>query len=134
MDAAARAQRTAPPALMLSPAGYEDVALLDGPMLDQFRAQHAALLAMDEDALLKPLAGPRTCLRPVKTSAAGTTPSPASIAGRHAWVRFGQYVSSLASAHAVTGDEAMLIYLGLAKRGEMARAAKAQGRTQSVRS
>src|SRR5450755_1851622 len=35
-------------------AAYADVTLLDGPLLDQFRAQHATLLAMDEDALLKP--------------------------------------------------------------------------------
>src|SRR5271155_3502429 len=30
------------------------VTLLNGPMLEQFRTHHATLLAMDEDALLKP--------------------------------------------------------------------------------
>ena len=39
---------------MLKPVDYSDVVLLDGPMREQFRAQHATLLALDEDALLKP--------------------------------------------------------------------------------
>src|SRR5471030_941205 len=43
-----------PPAVMMTPAPRADVTMLDGPMLEQFRAHHATLLAMDEDALLKP--------------------------------------------------------------------------------
>ena len=38
----------------LRPAAYGAVTLHAGPMLAQFQAQHATLLAMDEDALLKP--------------------------------------------------------------------------------
>jgi hypothetical protein len=39
---------TAAPSLKF--AAYADVTLLDGPLLDQFRARHATMLAMDEDA------------------------------------------------------------------------------------
>ncbi len=38
----------------LSQFNYGDVQLLDGPMLDQFNANHAFFLAIDEDKLLKP--------------------------------------------------------------------------------
>src|SRR5215475_3493513 len=36
------------------PAAYSEVTLGEGPLLKQFAAQHATLLAMDDDALLKP--------------------------------------------------------------------------------
>ncbi len=36
------------------PVRRTDVVLREGPMLDQFRSHHATLLAMDENALLKP--------------------------------------------------------------------------------
>ena len=44
----------APTGPLLNPVRYADVTLHDGPMRDQCRSHHAALLAMDEDALLKP--------------------------------------------------------------------------------
>ncbi|MDE2182208.1 MAG: glycoside hydrolase family 127 protein [Alphaproteobacteria bacterium] len=95
----------------LTPASYGDVTLLDGPMLEQFRRQHDTLMAMDEDALLKPF----------RQRAGLAAPGP-DLGGWYNWVRkynipadfrgfipghcFGQYVSALSRAHAVTGDRA----------------------------
>jgi DUF1680 family protein len=99
----------APGAPMLTPAGYGDVALLDGPMLAQFRAQHATLLAMDEAALLKPfrqaagLPAPGADLGGWYNASAGFDP-PADMHGFIPGHSFGQYVSGLARAYAITGD------------------------------
>lgn len=96
---------------LLAPAAYADVTLLAGPMLDQFRAQHAALLAMDEDSLLKPfriaagLAAPGEDLGGWYNTAAAFNP-PADMHGFIPGHSFGQYVSSLARAYAITGDAA----------------------------
>jgi uncharacterized protein len=95
----------------LQPVPYADVQLLDGPALEQFRAQHRTLMAMDEDALLKPF----------RQAAALPAPGP-DLGGWYNWVArynvpadfrgfipghcFGQYVSGLARAHAITGDHA----------------------------
>ncbi|MGA9720772.1 MAG: twin-arginine translocation signal domain-containing protein, partial [Acidobacteriaceae bacterium] len=38
----------------LSPVGYEQVKLLDGPLREQFDRNHAFFLALSEDSLLKP--------------------------------------------------------------------------------
>jgi uncharacterized protein len=98
-------------AVMMSPAGRADVTLLDGPMLEQFRAHHATLLAMDEDALLKPfrsaagLAAPGEDLGGWYNASADFNP-PLDMHGYIPGHSFGQYVSSLARAYAVTGDEA----------------------------
>jgi DUF1680 family protein len=95
----------------LKPAAYADVTLLDGPLLDQFRAQHATLLAMDEDALLKPyrtaagLAAPGDDLGGWYNSSAAFDP-PRDMHGFIPGHSLGQYISSLARAYAVTGDEA----------------------------
>ena len=96
---------------VLTPAAYGDVVLLDGPMLAQFQAQHATLLAMDEDALLKPF-----------REAAGLAASGGDLGGwynaspefnpptdMHGFIpghSFGQYVSGLARAYAITHDDA----------------------------
>jgi DUF1680 family protein len=99
----------APGGPMLTPAGYGDVTLLDGPMLAQFRAQHATLLAMDEDALLKPfrqaagLPAPGQDLGGWYDASAAFDP-PADMHGFIPGHSFGQYVSGLARAYAVTGD------------------------------
>lgn len=98
-------------ATMMRPAGYADVTLLDGPMLEQFQSTHRTLLAMDEDALLKPF-----------RQAAGLPAPGEDLGGWYNWVKrynvpadfrgfipghcFGQYVSGLARAHAITGDRA----------------------------
>jgi uncharacterized protein len=96
---------------MLKPAGYGDVTLLEGPMLAQFRAQHATLLALDEDALLKPFRGaaglpaPGGDLGGWYNASSGFNP-PMDMHGFIPGHSFGQYVSGLARAHAITGDEA----------------------------
>jgi uncharacterized protein len=95
---------------MMRPAGYAEVALLDGPMQSQFQAHHATLLAMDEDALLKPfrraagLPAPGEDLGGWYNASAGFNP-PRDMHGFIPGHSFGQYVSSLARAYALTGDE-----------------------------
>lgn len=95
----------------MRPVRRTDVDLLEGPMLDQFRSHHATLLAMDEDALLKPfrkaagLAAPGDDLGGWYNASAGFDP-PADMHGFIPGHSFGQYVSSLARAYAMTGDDA----------------------------
>jgi uncharacterized protein len=85
------------------------VALLDGPMLEQFRAHHATLLAMDEDALLKPfrvaagLPAPGDDLGGWYNASSSFNP-PQDMHGFIPGHSFGQYLSSLARAYAVTGN------------------------------
>jgi hypothetical protein len=93
---------------LLSQFGYDDVELLDGPMRRQFDANHALFLAIDEDMLLKPF-----------RQRAGL-PAPGEDMGGwydnsldfdphgdfHGFIpghSFGQYLSGLARAYAVTG-------------------------------
>src|SRR6202789_2742812 len=105
------APAAASPETVMRPARYDEVGLLDGPMRDQFRAQHTTLLAMDEDALLKPFraaAGqpaPGPDLGGWYNASAGFDP-PADMHGFIPGHSFGQYVSSLARAYAATGDGA----------------------------
>src|SRR5579872_2026395 len=98
-------------ATTLSQFDYADVELLEGPMLTQFRANHAFFLALDEDALLKPF----------RQKAGLPAPGP-DMGGWYSWSdefdppnnmtgyvpghTFGQYVSGLARAYAATGDPA----------------------------
>ncbi|HWA91451.1 MAG TPA: beta-L-arabinofuranosidase domain-containing protein [Rhizomicrobium sp.] len=102
----------APPATHpMLPVRRADVTLLDGPMLAQFRSHHATLLAMNEDALLKPfrqaagLPAPGDDLGGWYNASAGFDP-PADMHGFIPGHSFGQYVSSLARAYAMTGDGA----------------------------
>lgn len=103
-------ERAPPVALRMRPADYGAVTLLDGPMREQFRAQHATLLAMDEDALLKPfrqaagLAAPGEDLGGWYSASADFNP-PGDLRGYIPGHSFGQYVSSLSRAYAVTGHE-----------------------------
>jgi hypothetical protein len=93
----------------LSQFGYGDVALMDGPMRQQFDANHALFLALNEDMLLKPF-----------RQRAGQ-PAPGDDMGGwydnsdefdphgsfHGFIpghSFGQYLSGLARAYAVTGS------------------------------
>ena len=88
---------------------YADVTLHDGPMLEQFRAQHATLLSMDEDALLKPfrvaagLPAPGVDLGGWYNASASFNP-PADMHGFIPGHSLGQYISGLARAYAITGD------------------------------
>lgn len=90
---------------------YSDVQLLDGPMLEQFRANLAFFLALNEDSLLKPF-----------RQAAGLPAPGEDMGGWYSWSdefdppnnmtgyipghSFGQYLSGLARAYAVSGDQA----------------------------
>jgi hypothetical protein len=94
---------------LLAPADRASVVLLEGPMREQFRAHQATLLAMDEDALLKPfrlaagLPAPGEDLGGWYNASSGFNP-PQDMHGFIPGHSFGQYVSSLARAYAVTGD------------------------------
>ncbi len=90
---------------------YSQVELLDGPMREQFRANHAFFLALDEDSLLKPF-----------RQAAGLPAPGEDMGGWYSWSdefdppnnmtgyvpghSFGQYLSGIARAYGVTGDAA----------------------------
>jgi hypothetical protein len=90
---------------------YGDVHLLEGPMLEQFRANHAFYLALNEDSLLQPF-----------RQKAGLPAPGEPMGGWYSWSKdfdpshnmtgyipghtFGQYMSGLARAYAATGDDA----------------------------
>ena len=90
---------------------YGDVQLHDGPMKKQFEENHARFQNLDDDRLLKvyrqvagmPGSGRRhgRLVRPT-----GFSLEKGDFHGFIAGHSFGQYVSGLARAYAVTGDEA----------------------------
>jgi hypothetical protein len=101
----------ATPGPAIRPAAYGNVTLLDGPLLDQFRAQHATLMAMDEDALLKPYRSAAGMPAPGDElggwyNASASFDPPRDMHGFIPGHSLGQYISGLARAYAVTGDEA----------------------------
>ncbi|HEY4973292.1 MAG TPA: beta-L-arabinofuranosidase domain-containing protein, partial [Steroidobacteraceae bacterium] len=93
----------------LRPAAYADVMLLESPLRDQCRAQQATLLAMDEDALLKPyriaagIDAPGDDLGGWYNAAARFDP-PRDMHGFIPGHSLGQYISGLARAYAASGD------------------------------
>jgi uncharacterized protein len=94
----------------LSQFDYAQVTLLEGPMLDQFTRNHKFFLALDEDGLLKPFrerAG-MPAPGPVMGGWYNDSPDydpPKNMTGYIAGHSFGQYLSGLARAYAVTGDK-----------------------------
>ncbi len=81
-----------------------------GRCVEQFDHNHDLFLHLDEDALLKPFRDGRECLPRDRTWADGTTTttdfSPPD--NFHAFIpghSFGQYLSALARAYAVTGSK-----------------------------
>jgi DUF1680 family protein len=91
--------------------GYPDVELLDGPMLEQFRANHAFFLALNEDSLLKPFRQRAGLPAPGDDMGGWYSWSdefdpPNNMTGYIPGHSFGQYLSGLARACAVTGDKA----------------------------
>ncbi len=94
----------------LSQFNYNQVTLLEGPMLDQFNRNHKFFLALDEDGLLKPFrerAG-MPAPGPVMGGWYNDSPDydpPKNMTGYIAGHSFGQYLSGLARAYAVTGDK-----------------------------
>jgi uncharacterized protein len=86
------------------------VTLLDGPMLEQFRAHHATLLAMNEDALLKPFRVAAGLSAPGEDlggwyNASSKFSLPQDMCGFIPGHSFGRYLSSLARAYAITGNQ-----------------------------
>lgn len=89
---------------------YGDVQLLEGPMLGQFRANHAFFLALDEDSLLKPFRQRAGLPAPGEDmggwySFSDEFDPPNNMTGYIPGHSFGQYLSGLSRAYAVTGDK-----------------------------
>ncbi len=90
---------------------YADVQLLDGPMLEQFRHNHSLFLNLNEDSLLKPFRQLGGMAAPGEDMGGWYSPSskfdpPKDMTAFIPGHSFGQYVSGLARAYAVTGDKA----------------------------
>jgi uncharacterized protein len=90
---------------------YQDVQLLDGPMLVQFQQNHALFLALNEDSMLKPFRQLSGLPAPGDDLGGWYTPSslfdpPKNMTGYVPGHTFGQWVSGLSRAYAVTGDKA----------------------------
>jgi DUF1680 family protein len=95
----------------LSQFDYGQVTLLEGPMLDQFTRNHQFFLGLDEDGLLKPfreragLPAPGPVMGGWYNDSPDYDP-PKNMTGYIAGHSFGQYLSGLSRAYAVTGDQA----------------------------
>ena len=90
---------------------YSDVRLLDGPMLEQFRANHAYFLALNDDSLLQPFRQKAGLPAPGEPMGGWYSWSkdfdpPKNMTGYVPGHTFGQYMSGLARAYAATRDEA----------------------------
>jgi len=95
----------------LQPFDYADVRLLEGPMLEQFRANHAYFLALNEDSLLQPFRQKAGLPAPGEPMGGWYSWSkdfdpPHNMTGYVPGHTFGQYMSGLARAYAATGDVA----------------------------
>ncbi len=100
-----------PSSTKLTQFDYANVQLLDGPMLEQFRHNHALFLGLNEDSLLKPFRQLSGLPAPGEDMGGWYSPSsefdpPKNMTGYIPGHSFGQYVSGLARAYAVTGDKA----------------------------
>lgn len=95
----------------LSQFEYGDVELLEGPMLDQFNRNHSFFMALSEDALLKPFRQAAGMPAPGEDMGGWYSFSkdfdpPRNFTGYVPGHSFGQYLSGLSRAYAVTGDKA----------------------------
>jgi uncharacterized protein len=102
---------TAPRPTRLEQFNYADVQLLDGPMLEQFRQNHTLFLNLNEDSLLKPFRQLAGQPAPGEDMGGWYSPSPdfdppKNMTGYIPGHSFGQYLSGLSRAYAVTGDKA----------------------------
>jgi DUF1680 family protein len=90
---------------------YADVQLLDGPMKRQFEENHARFLNVDDDRMLKVFRQVAGLAAPGEDMGGWYDLTGFSLEGNdfHGFIAghsFGQYVSGLARAYAVTGSEA----------------------------
>src|SRR5271170_1156838 len=104
-DAAANAAVT-----KLEQLNYDDVQLLDGPMLQQFKQNHSLFLNLNDDSLLKPFRQLAGLPAPGEDMGGWYSPSPdfdppKNMTGYVPGHSFGQYLSGLSRAYAVTGDK-----------------------------
>src|ERR1700728_1474844 len=89
---------------------YGDVPLLEGAMREQFERNHALFLPLSDDALLKPfrqragLAAPGEDMGGWYSFSKDFDP-PKNMTGYIPGHTFGQYLSGLARAYAITGDK-----------------------------
>lgn len=95
----------------LSQFEYPDVQLLEGPMLDQFKHNHMLFLNLSDDSLLKPFRQAAGMSAPGEEMGGWYSPSnrfdpPKDMTGYIPGHSFGQYLSGLARAYAITGDKA----------------------------
>src|SRR3984957_8097879 len=91
---------------------YGDVQLLEGPMREQFERNHALFLALSDDSLLKPFRQRAGQAAPGEDMGGWYSPSsefdpPHNMTGYIPGHSFGQYLSGLARAYAVTGDKSV---------------------------
>ncbi len=89
---------------------YKDIQLLDGPMLVQFQQNHSLFMGLNEDSLLKPFRQLAGQPAPGEDMGGWYTPSPLfdppkNMTGYVPGHSFGQYLSGLARAYAITGDK-----------------------------
>ncbi len=94
----------------ISQFAYSDVQMLDGPMLEQFNRNHAFFLALDDDRLLKPFRQRAGLPAPGEDMGGWYNFSPdfdppKNMTGYIPGHSFGQYLSGLARAYAVTGSK-----------------------------
>jgi DUF1680 family protein len=90
---------------------YDAVELLDGPMKDQFQANHEFFLALDEDSLLKPFRQKAGLPAPGEDMGGWYSWSdefdpPNNMTGYIPGHSFGQYLSALARDYAATHNKA----------------------------
>jgi DUF1680 family protein len=105
---------------------YSDVQLLDGPMKRQFEENHARFLNLDDDRMLKVFRQVAGLAAPGDDMGGWYDLTGFSLEGNdfHGFIAghtFGQYVSALARAYAVTGSEAT--------RAKVSRLVKGYGET-----
>ena len=96
---------------ILFPLEYGQVQLLEGPLLEQFHHQHNLYLNLDDDSLLKPFRQLTGQPAPGEDLGGWYSPSPdfdppKNMTGYVPGHTFGQYLSGLSRAYAVTGDQA----------------------------
>ena len=90
--------------------GYNEIELLDGPMREQFEANHALFLGLDDDRLLKPFRQRAGQAAPGEDMGGWYDNSPdfdphGTFHGFIPGHSFGQYLSALARAYAITGSQ-----------------------------